>query len=369
MEVFAVFGTITAMRNHVKGSYGKCRIKLFNLASGFLLVFVFSSATWLYAYPSPGSGPAGHKILPKAAQPDISLEHKFKPFDKNLAAVRLIVESSHASIYNAPEDKKGDAAPLLAVNGNIESATRQAKADAAAETGESEQGGDDDFDNDFEDEFGEPSKLQVSDPLSGYNRAMTAANDRFYFWLLSPVATGYSYIAPEGVRLAIARFFRNLLFPVRFINNVLQLKIKNAGKETLRFGVNSTVGIVGLWDPAKNYFNIEAHPEDFGQTLGHYGVGSGFHIVLPFFGPSNMRDSVGMVADYFADPISILPERLANSPAHVDDIIEWSIISFEKVNETSLHLGEYESLKKDAIDLYPFLRDAYEQNRNMEIKK
>ncbi len=344
-------------------------IKQFNLASGFLLVFVFSSVTGLFAYPSIGSGPAGHEILRKAVQPDIGLERELEPFDKHLATVPLIVESSAGSIFNGLEDKKGDTAPLLAMNDHIQTIPRQAKADAAAETGEKEQGDDDDFDNGFEEEFGEPSKLQVSDPLSGYNRVMTAVNDKFYFWLLKPVASGYGHVVPEKVRMAVSRFFRNLLFPMRFINNVLQLKINNAGEEALRFGLNSTVGILGLWDPAKSMHNIEAHPEDFGQTMGHYGIGSGFHIVWPIFGPSNLRDTLGMAADYYVDPIGYAPGYLFDKPENVDNTIKWSISGFGFINETSLHIGEYESLKKDAIDLYPFLRDAYEQNRNRKIKE
>ncbi|MDH3976240.1 MAG: VacJ family lipoprotein [Deltaproteobacteria bacterium] len=219
--------------------------------------------------------------------------------------------------------------------------------------------GDEDFFDNFEDEFGDPSENEPFDPLSGYNRVMTTFNDKFYFWLVKPVAKGYKFVVPEGGRLAVNRFFKNLLFPVRFINNSLQLKARAAGVELSRFCINSTVGILGLWDPAKDWLELEAYPEDFGQTLGHYGVGSGFHVVLPILGPSNLRDSISLIPDYFLEPVSLIEP----------DLDELAVKSYDKLNYTSLHIGEYESLKKDAVDLYPFLRDAYEQNRKKKVKE
>lgn len=213
--------------------------------------------------------------------------------------------------------------------------------------------------DDFENEFEEPLSENLIDPLSGYNRIMTTFNDKFYFWLAKPVAKGYKYIVPEGGRLAIGRFFNNLLFPVRFVNNTLQFKFKAAGIELGRFCINSTAGILGFWDPAKEWLEWEAYPEDFGQTLGYYGVGGGFHIVLPILGPSNLRDSLSLIPDYFLEPVSLVEP----------DLDELAVKSYDKLNFISLHIGEYESIKKDAIDLYPFLRDAYEQNRKKKIEE
>ena len=137
------------------------------------------------------------------------------------------------------------------------------------------------FDEEFEEEF-DSFGDDVFDPLSGYNRVMTEFNDGFYVYVLDPVARGYRWAIPLGGRRGINRFFHNLFFPIRFVNNVLQLKVKNAGEEFLRFCINSTIGIFGIWDPAKEWFDLYAHDEDFGQTLGYYGIGGGFHIVLPF---------------------------------------------------------------------------------------
>ena len=211
----------------------------------------------------------------------------------------------------------------------------------------------------LEDEFEATSTEAPIDPLRGYNRVMTEINDKLYFWLFKPVAQGYRAVVPEGARLAVGRFFRNLLMPVRFANNLLQLKPKRAGTELARFALNTTVGVLGFGDPAANCFDLQAYPEDFGQTLGHYGVGSGFHIVLPLLGPSNLRDTLGLVPDYFLDPVSYVE----GSDARL------ALRAYELVNHTSLHIGEYESLKKDAVDLYTFLRDGYEQRRTKQIEE
>jgi phospholipid-binding lipoprotein MlaA len=212
---------------------------------------------------------------------------------------------------------------------------------------------------DLEAEFEAASTETIIDPLSGYNRLMTQVNDRFYFWLIKPVSQGYRLLTPEPARLGVGRFFRNLLMPVRFANNLLQMKPKRAGIELTRFVLNSTVGLLGFADPAANSFDLQAYPEDFGQTLGYYGVGAGFHIVLPFLGPSNLRDTIGIIPDYLLSPVS-----------YIDNVeVELIVYVYRQVNYTSLHIGEYESLKKDAIDLYTFFRDGYEQRRVNQIKE
>ncbi len=232
-----------------------------------------------------------------------------------------------------------------------------------AESEDEEDDEDEDLDE-FEAEF-EEAKQEVSDPFEGYNRAMTTFNDALITWVLEPVGKGYAYVVPEAPRRGVRHFFHNLLYPIRFVNNVLQFKIKNAGEETVRFVTNTTIGILGFWDPAKEWFGLEPHEEDFGQTLGFYGVGSGPHIVLPFFGPSNLRDTFSMYPDNFLDPVG------QQKPIGQTDnyVTEYGIRGFKAVNEVSLRQGEWESLKKDAIDFYPFLRDSYEQMRNKQIKE
>jgi phospholipid-binding lipoprotein MlaA len=241
------------------------------------------------------------------------------------------------------------------------------------EIAEDEEGG---FDDEFEDEFA-ASEEEVFDPLSGYNSVMTEFNDGFYIFVLDPVARGYRWVLPEVARRGVKNFFHNLLFPLRFVNNALQLKAKNAGEEFLRFSINSTVGIFGFWDPAKEWFGLEAHEEDFGQTLGYYGVGGGFHVVLPFLGPSILRYMFSLYPEIQMDPLNYVENRPYNFPQPEGEnmglsrktIQQYELTLLKTINRESLRIGQYENLKKDAIELYPFLRDVYEQNRAKLIRE
>jgi len=245
-----------------------------------------------------------------------------------------------------------------------------------SETATDEDFEDDEFDDGFEDEF-ENAEEEIFDPLSGYNSVMTEFNDGFYVFVLDPVARGYRWIMPDPARRGVKNFFHNLLFPIRFVNNALQLKPINAGEEMFRFIINSTVGIFGIWDPAKEWFGLEAHEEDFGQTLGYYGVGGGFHIVLPFLGPSNLRDMFSLYPDMQMDPVYYVENRPYNIPKKAGEYLglsrqtiqQTNLLMLKTVNRESLRIGQYENLKKDAIELYPFLRDVYEQNRAKLIEE
>lgn len=219
----------------------------------------------------------------------------------------------------------------------------------------------------FDDEF--ETQESISDPLIVYNRFMTSVNDRAYVYILEPTAKFYATITPECVRVGLSNATDNIKFPIRFVNNILQLKFKSSFIEFERFIINSTVGIGGLMDPAAKYLDLQPQKEDFGQTLGHYGLKSGMHIVLPLIGPSNIRDGIGMFGDLYLSPLSYVGHnsskyKLPNSYSQSNII--WSV---DKVNYTSLHLGEYESAKKDAVDWYLFLRNAYEEHRTYEISK
>ncbi len=221
--------------------------------------------------------------------------------------------------------------------------------------------------NDFDAEFTDPKPVQTSDPLHGYNEIMTSFNDTLYEYLLRPTAQGYAYIIPQTGRECISNVFDNLLFPIRFINNVLQLKFQNSFEELGRFTLNSTLGFAGLIDVAKNDYGLLPHDEDFGQTLGHYGVGSGFHIVLPFFGPSNVRDIVGLAADRWTSPLVYIEERNVN--LITDDKTSWSIAGIKAINSASFYMDDLDMLRKDAIELYPLLKDIYETRRTKKISE
>lgn len=225
--------------------------------------------------------------------------------------------------------------------------------------------------DEFLDEFEEEMAVEeVYDPLSGYNRAMTSFNDYLFRNVVTPVAKGYKAVVPEGARESVKNFFHNLMYPVRGINNLLQGKFSNTAEETGRFVINSTIGIFGLFDPAKSWFGLEAHEEDFGQTLGYYGVSGGPHIVLPFLGPSNLRDMFSMYPDSYVDPTAAAPnDSLAEY--HIPNTFAQSlaITAVDRINYVSLHVGEYELLTDDAVDKYTLLRDAYEQRRKKLIEE
>lgn len=205
----------------------------------------------------------------------------------------------------------------------------------------------------------ESETVKIADPLRPWNNAMYHFNDKFYFWILKPVAQGYSKAVPEDMRLAVSNFFSNLAMPIRFVSNLLQLKIKNAGNELFRFVYNTTAGVGGLADAAKLDFGIKEHDEDIGQALGSYGIGHGFYLVWPFLGPSSLRDTIGRVGDGFLDPVSYVTPWESSVGIKV----------YDKVNETTFRIGDYEDLKKSAIDPYVSLRDAYVQYRKKKVEE
>lgn len=200
---------------------------------------------------------------------------------------------------------------------------------------------------------------KVPDPLEKTNRAVFEFNDRLYFWVLKPTATVYSAYLPPGVRTCFRNLFYNLQFPIRVVNNALQGKFQGAGIELGRFGINSTMGVGGLFDVASTNFNISPRDEDFGLTLGHYGVPNGVYLVLPFFGPSTLRDTTGRVADGFLDPVYYIPWFWVASGTKVGVLF----------NQVSLRVGKYEDLKKSAVDPYASMRNAYIKYRADQVKQ
>ncbi len=220
------------------------------------------------------------------------------------------------------------------------------------------------IEDEFEDEF-ETSEKEVFDPLEGYNRWMTSVNDKVYIYAFDPVSRAYAFVIPKPARVGVSNVFHNLRFPLRFTNNLLQFKFDESMKELGRFMINSSIGILGLFDVAKAG-GIEPQEEDFGQTLGFYGVGAGPHVVLPFFGPSNIRDALGVSVDTFISPTTNGSLKY-QIPNNAEKALGLSTVYY--VNKNSLHPGKYENFKKDALDVYTFFRDSYEQKRANDIKK
>jgi len=197
----------------------------------------------------------------------------------------------------------------------------------------------------------------VSDPLEPVNRGVFWVNDKFDVHLLTPVAKGWDFVAPDPVQRSISDFFSNLRFPIRFVNDVLQGKGRAAGEDLARFLVNSTVGLAGLLDPASR-LGLEPGDEDFGQTLGRYGIPSGPYLVLPLLGPSNARDAVGGVVDWGT---SVWPFFV---PAYVSA----GVRTTEVVNGRSRVHEEVEEERASAFDWYVFVRDAYLQRRHAQVR-
>ncbi len=221
---------------------------------------------------------------------------------------------------------------------------------------------DNDLDNDFFDDFNEYPQNRVksqtiADPLYYFNYSMYVFNDTLYFAVLKPLAKGYKALTPSCMRKSVHNFFHNLIFPIRFVNNLLQGKVKEAGTEVGIFLINSSMGFTGFGKVAQNRFNLHTSNEDLGQTLGSYSIGNGFYLVLPILGPSTLRDSIGLAGDSFLSLLNYVePLELA-----------YSLKAFDSINTTSFRLGDYESLKKAALDPYTSMKDAYIQNRNEKI--
>lgn len=216
----------------------------------------------------------------------------------------------------------------------------------------------------FDDLLFEPGEevIMISDPFEPVNRMVFTFNDRLYFLVLKPVAKGYSRILPERVRIGIRRFFSNLTTPVRLVSALLQFKAGKAGKELSRFLINTTFGVAGFMDPAMERWNISRQSEDVGQAIGFYGAGPGFYMNLPFFGPSSLRDSFGLAGDILLDPRTYLFSN--------DLILSAGVVAYDRgINETSLNIGIYEGIKRDSLDPYIFVRDAYHQHRENLIRE
>jgi len=210
----------------------------------------------------------------------------------------------------------------------------------------------------FEDEEDE-SESYGPDTLKPWNNIMFHFNDKLYFWILKPVGTGYRAIMPDMVRIGVQNFFSNLSTPIRFVNCLLQGKGGDAEIEFARFLANTTIGFLGVWDPAKTFQNLNKKEEDFGQTLGVWGVESGWYIIMPFLGPSTVRDSAGRFGDMFLDPLYYLePAQLSTG-----------VWAFETINNVSFRIGDYETIKEAAFDPYESMRDGYLQMRAKKVAR
>jgi phospholipid-binding lipoprotein MlaA len=196
-----------------------------------------------------------------------------------------------------------------------------------------------------------------SDPMEGFNRGVWWFNDTLDRYLLEPIAVGWRWITPEVVEIRLDKAFVNLRFPLRFVNDLLQGDVEQAGREMGRFAMNSTVGIAGLFDPASRY-GLELREEDFGQTFGVWGLPPGAFLMLPVLGPSGVRDLVGL-------PLDI---ALGNWPALYSSGTGTAIGATERINTRALNIAAIRDAREGSLDYYVFVRNAYQQLRAARVR-
>ncbi len=200
---------------------------------------------------------------------------------------------------------------------------------------------------------------EIYDPLEGINRAIFSFNNTADRIILEPVAKGYKKL-PSPVQSGLGNFINNLKLPLAAFNQLLQGQGENAVESTGRFIINSTIGIFGLIDVADN-IGLEQKEEDFGQTLATWGVGDGFYVVLPLFGPSNLRDTTGMIMTMMTDPINAYATNQGQS---------WAIpmrTAANAVDQRSQIIDEVNALRDNSVDYYAAVRSSYYQNRKAAI--
>ena len=192
-----------------------------------------------------------------------------------------------------------------------------------------------------------------TDTLESYNRTMFAFNDAVDKALFKPVAKVYRRVLPEPVTTSIGNFFSNLNDVVVLVNDLLQFKLHLAAMDSSRIVFNTTFGVAGLFDVATR-MELPKHNEDFGQTLGYWGFGEGYYLVLPLLGPSTVRDTFGLVGNFFTNPVTWATDSEA---------VEWSLWGLDLINRRSSLLRIERALADEQIDPYSFQRSAYLQMR------
>lgn len=205
-----------------------------------------------------------------------------------------------------------------------------------------------------EDELLLSDVLGVNDPIEGFNRAMFVVDGALFTYFFSPVGKAYRFVVPLYVREGIQRMDENIMMPRRFVNCLLQAKFTGAGVEFTRFLVNTTVGLVGFYDPAYHWMGLQPYDEDTGQTFAVWGIGPGFYLYLPVIGPSTARDGVGLIFDEALDPRTYAP---FGGYAKV----------LMKFNNMTLVLDDFEKLSTENLDPYTFMRDMWYLTRTAKI--
>ncbi|MFQ5619255.1 MAG: VacJ family lipoprotein [Rhodospirillales bacterium] len=201
----------------------------------------------------------------------------------------------------------------------------------------------------------------VNDPLESMNRGIFAFNEFFLRWVLGPISGVYKDFVPDPVRQSVGNILHLVASPIILANDLLQGEWKRAWITTQRTVVNATVGVGGTFDVAET-FGLPRHNEDLGQTLAVWGVGEGFYLVIPFFGPSNPRDAVGKLVDGYFHPLT----RWADNTNREE--ITYGLFSASAVHEYSEIKDELDQIRKTSIDYYAAIRSMFRQKRAAEIR-
>ncbi len=209
----------------------------------------------------------------------------------------------------------------------------------------------------------EAAEAPTPDPLEPFNQKMFWFNLRLDEYVLRPVATAYDRVLPNAAQRGVQHFFKNLGVVERFANNLFQGKLPGAGREVGRFAVNTTLGGVGFFDVADQWFGWQESNEDFGQTLAVYRVPRGPYLVLPFYGPSTIRDAVGLAVDSALNPMNYL---LSTTEVIA---VRGGIAVGSAINYRSLNLQRFEDVDRYSVDLYGAVQDGYLQRREKEIEE
>ncbi len=206
---------------------------------------------------------------------------------------------------------------------------------------------------------------ELSDPMEPMNRGVFWFNDQVDIHVLEPVARGYDSVMPKKAQQSIGNFFENLRFPIRLVSDLIQFKFSQAAVHTGRFLINTTVGHLGLFDPAKD-LGLEAHYEDLGTALAYHGVPYGPYFVIPFLGPSSVRDALARIVDLvFLDPTFYL--RYTDMDTETVWAIDTATVAVNVVNSRAGMLEAIQSAKDASVDYYLFTRSAWYQIRQNEI--
>ena len=233
---------------------------------------------------------------------------------------------------------------LAAETGAYERPVAVAAADTAAPAAST---GGDDFA-----EWEKDTAVEVSDPLETVNRGVFWFNEQADRFVIKPVAKGYDWLLPKPVKRGVSNVFDNLFTPVVAVSDLLQGNLAESAADVGRFAVNSTVGLVGIFDVATGW-GLEKRREDIGQAFGAWGIGSGPYLVLPILGPSNLRDGVGLVGNYFLSPQNYID----------DEGVRWGVTALGGIDTRYRLLDASTVLEQAALDRYAFVRSSYAQHR------